>query len=197
MKGNTMKKAFCSTFAWWTLATGGLFAGDGYGIDLYTSDTETPEPNTSELTISYAKPYFNDTDNPAAVAESLGLQDQYSFGVERLYWENDPDSEWRLFLDSKFLFYLDDYRINFQAVKPDEKILTIDFQAWEELDYGAGIYYPDRDSFYLLDPDMLRESIKRFKISYQAMPSYENRWKISYSLFERSGDSLSTRFGDD
>lgn len=192
-----MKKARWICLIGWSVATSGLLAGNGYGVDLYTSDTETPEPRSNELTISTSKPDFDDSLNPSAITDSIGIKDEYAFGVERLYWENDPDSDWRLFLDSQFLFRPDDYKVRFQAVKPDERILTIDFRYWEEYDYGAGIYYPARDSFYVLDPDLLRETIKRFKISYQAMPSYENRWKITYSLFERTGDSLSTRFGDD
>lgn len=193
MKVLALRKAF-GIGAGVALLVAGNLAG---AVDLYTVDTETPEPRQNELTISYAEPSLDDTDNPAVVAEVLGLEDRASYGVERLYWANDPDSDWRIFLDGHFLTRPDDYSISLEAVKPEEKLLKIDFQYWKDFDYAAGIYYPARNAFFTLNPDTLSETIKRFKISFKMTPSFENSWKLSYSLFERSGSSLSTAYGDD
>ena len=166
-------------------------------VELYTFEGEAPEPKQNQITISYAEPSPDDADNPAVIAEVLGLEDEASFGIQELYWANDPDSDWRVFLEGKVLVNPDDYTISLEAVKPEEKLLTIDFQYWKDFDYGAGIYYPARNAFFTLDPDLLSETFKRFRISFKMTPSYENSWKISYSLFERSGTSLTTIFGDD
>lgn len=192
-----MKTTVSIAAGWLLLTAGTALGGEGIGVVLTTSETETPEPRRPEIVISFADPTLRGGANPAVVAESLGLEDVYSFGVERLYWENDPDADWRVYLDSQFRFRPDDLSVRFEAFQADEKYFNLDFQLWEKYDYGSGIYYPPTDASFMLSPEQLSEEIMQLKVSYRFLPSSESSWKVSYSFFERSGSSLSTRFGDD
>ena len=174
-----------------------MIAGEGFGVNLVTSETEAPRPRQSEISISYSETSLQEGSTPAVVAESLGLEDMYSFGLERLYWENDPDADWRIYLDSRIRVRPDDIALSLEAFKADEKYFNLEFQTWEEYDYGAGIYYPAGNTYFILSPEQLEEEITRLKLSYRFLPTSVSSWKIGYSFFERSGSSLSTRFGDD
>ena len=197
MKNSMMKNVRMTSLSCLVFFGTSLMADPGMGVELYTSDTETPEPKKSSIEVSYAVPSMGMDDNEAAVAAALGLIDKGHGGIERLYWENDPDADWRIFLDSRFIAQPDDFSVSLEATKPDEKYLTIEFKYWQSYDHGAGIYYPDRDAYFVLNPEALLRETKRFKIGYRFLPSDTSSWKLEYSLFHRKGESLSTRFGDD
>ncbi|HSH09684.1 MAG TPA: hypothetical protein VK995_04815 [Oceanipulchritudo sp.] len=192
-----MKKACYSPLTWLAFSTGILMSGAAYGVNLYTIDTEEPEPRQSEMVLRFDGRTIDEDANASQVAETLGFEDTNRAGAERFYWENSPDSDWRIYMDGRWLVNPDEVALSIEAFKPEVLYVNVDFQHWVEYDYGAGVWYPPTGSFFTLAPDLLPKKISKFKLTLRATPSDEVEWKFGYSYFNRDGASLTTSFGDD
>ena len=192
-----MKKAFYHKLGWLALSTGILSSGSAFGVDLYTIDTDEPEPRKNEVVLNYGAPEFDEGDAVAQAAQSLRIPDTNLGGIERFHIQNSDDSDWRVYIDGRWLVNPDEILISLEAFKEESIFLDIDFRHWVEYDYGAGIYYPPTDAFFILSADALEEEINKLEVTFRFKPSDSVQWKIGYSFFNREGDSVSTRFGDD
>ena len=199
-----MKHTFLTTMcaripAWLGLSAGLLAAGSASAVSLYTSDVdpEELEPKKPEIVLSYGYPDLGDDSNAAQVAETLGIKDKDMGGLEHFFWQNDPYADWHWVISGKFLANPEDAALHIQLTKPEKVSLKVDYYRWLEYDYGAGIWYPPRDSFFVLSSDALEEKINKLKVSLQLTPSDLVKLKLNYSFLKREGASLSTRFGDD
>lgn len=174
-----------------------FLAGPAYAVSFYTSDTEEPEPRRNEMTVTYGRPDIESLSSLPQVAESLNLEDRYLGGFEKFYFANDPDSDWRVFMDGQWLVRPEQLTLSIEILKPEKFSLNLDYQRWIGYDNPAGIYYPPTDSFFTLSAAALEEEINKLKITLTGTPSDTIEWKIGYRFFNRDGQSLSTRFGDD
>jgi hypothetical protein len=167
-------------------------------VSLYTSETEEPQPQRNEIVVTIGDVNITDGSSAQQIAETLGIDDNTTVGgIEKFYWANSEDADWRIFLDGRILSWSDQISVNLLALKPEEKMLKIEYQSWKDYDYGAGIYYAPTDSFPVNSSEALEERIQKFKVAFQVQPSYELKLKVEYSALLREGSSLSTSFGDD
>ncbi len=192
-----MKIACIHPLSWFTLAAGLVMAVPVSAVDFYTSDTEEPEPKPNEISFRFNAPSIDEDDNAAQVAETLGIEDANQIGLQRFYYANDPDSDWRFIMDGRWLVQPEEIYLSVDVFKPESFYVNIDFQHWIDYDYGAGIYYPPTNTFAVLDPDLLSKKISKFKLTLRAIPGDSVEWDFGYSFFNRDGMSVSTIFGDD
>ena len=174
-----------------------LSFGTAQGVEFQTSETDEPEPRENELSFSYGKLEFDDGSSLGQAAESARLIDKESGGVERLYWENDEDSDWRIYVHGRWLANPDEVDFTLEAFKLEEIFLDMSFRHWVEYDFGAGIYYPPTNGFFTLSDEALEEEVDQFKLTLRFKPTEVLQLKIGYDFFSREGQSLSTAFGDD
>jgi opacity protein-like surface antigen len=179
------------------LSAGLLAAASASGVNLYTSETDEPEPRAPQFVVSYGYPDLKEGSSAAQMAETLGFKDEDMGGLEDFFWQNDPYADWHWVISGSFLVNPEDASLHLKLTKSEKLTLQVDYYRWMEYDNGAGIYYPARDSFFVLSADALEEEINKLQVSLQLMPSDGLTLTLDYSLLTRDGESLSTRFGDD
>jgi hypothetical protein len=149
------------------------------------------------MTVTYGRPDIESLSSLPQVAESLSIEDRDQGGIENFYFANDPDSDWRVYMDGQWLARPEQLSLSLEIFKPEKFSLDLDYQRWIEYDNPAGIYYPPTDAFFTLSSEALEEEINKLKITFTGTPSDTIEWKIGYRFFNRDGQSLSTSFGDD
>lgn len=166
-------------------------------VELYTIDTEEPELKRRDIVVTYGKPDLDSGSSEAALREDYGLRDGGTGGIERFYWENTADGDWRVYLDSRWLANPDQLGVTLDINNGFTVFFDLNFQQWDEYDFGAGVWYPPTQRFAVLSADALEKEISKLDLSLRVHPTDEIRLEATYSLFRRSGEHLSTRFGDD
>ena len=191
-----MEKAYNRILVWLGIVSAIAAAHAASGVTFYTVETDEPEPAKPEISVTYGYPDLNAEDNPVQFAESSRIKDDDMGGIE-LFWQNDIYADWRVIIDGQLFDNPEQYKLRYQLFKPESFYFTVDFTRWMKYDNGDGIYYPPQDAYFTLSDEALEETITRLLVSIEGMPSFEVNWKVEYSLLERDGQSLSTRFGDD
>lgn len=166
-------------------------------VELYTSETEEPGERQPELVVGAGTYDFGSQTNPAAVQQSLGVEEGAAFAVERLYWENAADNDWRVYVDGRYLENPDAFAVTFEMHNGLNTYLDIGFRTWKEFDLPGELYYPPTDTFAVLSADALEEDINQVEISLTLMPRDTIKLILEYRFFEREGARLSTIYGDD
>jgi hypothetical protein len=165
-------------------------------VELYTSDTEEPEPRQPVISLAGGYADVKDGLNEALALEQDGLQDGVTGGIERLYWENGSDGDWKFYVDSFALLDPDRYGVNLEMHNGYNVFFDLNFLQWHEYDFGSGIWYPITDTFAVLSANALEQEINKLDISLRFSPR-DSLWiELAYGFFNRDGQSLSTRFGD-
>jgi hypothetical protein len=178
-----------------TLAAGLLAAAPLAAVELYTSDTEEPEPYQPMVTFGVG--YTDVKEGVEALAlEQEGIQDDTTGGIERLYWENEYGSDWRIYVDSFALLDPDRYGVKLEIQNGYDVFFDLNFIQWHDYEYGSGIWYPITDTFAVLSASALEKEINKLDISLRFSPSDLIWVELDYGFFIREGQSLSTRFGD-
>ena len=168
-----------------------------HAVELYTMDTEEPEPHQPELVVSYVEPDFDTGSSQPQFAQDYGIEDSSGINLERFYWENSEDGDWRIYLDSRWLSLPDEIRVRFEMHNNESVFFDLEFNQWKEYDYGSGVWYPPTDTFALLPLATLEEEINKIDLSLRLHTTDTVRLILGYGFFNRDGQSLSTRFGDD
>lgn len=166
-------------------------------VELYTSDTGEPEPRRPEIVVTYGETSIEDGGSEALLLEQERREEGGTGGLERLYWENSPDNDWRVYLDSFALLAPDEFGVNLEIHNGWDVFFDLGFYHWNEYEYGSGIWYPPTGFFPVLSADALEKELNKLDLNLRFSPR-ETIWiELGYSFFNRDGESLSTRFGDD
>lgn len=166
-------------------------------VELKTVTTDEPELKRRDIVITYSDLDFDEDANVGAAQDDLGLRDGASGGIDRLYWENEADGDWRTYIDSFWLMNPDKLGVNLDINNGYTVYFDLNFLMWESYELGAGVWYPPTNLFPLLSADALEKEINKFDLSLRVDLGNDWRVETAYSLFKRYGDSLTTRFGDD
>ncbi|NDV63098.1 hypothetical protein G0Q06_11595 [Puniceicoccales bacterium CK1056] len=179
------------------IAIASLMTSQSLAVQLYTSETEEPEPLTSEIVVSYGDVSIDDDESALQLRDDTGLEDGETGGIERLYLQAGEDGDWRFYLDGRLLFDPDDFAIRLEINRDESIFIDLDFYSWKEYEFGSGVLYPPRNTFAVLSSEALEKEINKLKLTLRMHTSDTGRIQLSYTFFERKGSSLSTRFGDD
>ena len=191
-----MKTACIQKLSWLALSTVMLLPASVYGVQFYTSDTDEPEPRENELSFTYSSVEFDDGANAAQAAESVRVIDNDGGGVDKLHWENDPDGDWRIYVDGRWLINPDEISFTVEAFKLEQIFLDMEFRHWVEFDFGSGIWYAPQNAWFTLSDEALEEEIDQFRLDLRFKPTDTLTLRLAYDFFNREGQSLSTVFGD-
>lgn len=189
--------AICSPRPWitgtvWLALLPGLSA-----VELYTSDTEEPEPRSPEIRVVVESVSLNDGGSEAAFQEVTRREENPNGGIEYFYWENDPYEDWRTFLEGWAVNNFDETNLDLEVQNGESVFFDLQFRRWSTYAYGNGIWYPPTGTFAVLSADALERKVNNLDISLKVQPGGDNLWgRLSYTFFNRQGKGLSTRFGD-
>lgn len=185
---NCLYSATCAAF----LAGAGL-AG---GTEIYTSPTEEPEVRKDELVLSFGHTTLQEGSESAFQAATGEMAGRRA-GLDSFYSASDPYGDWVYYLEGRAMAYPDEISFDFELFKPERFSIELSFQRWTEFDHPGGIWYTPSDTYLMLAPEALETDINRVQLTLRYTPSDTLAWQLRYTLLDRSGDSLSTRFGDD
>jgi len=166
-------------------------------VELYTSETEEPEPRRPEVVMTYGYTSLEDDRNEALLLERSRLEEGSTGGIERLYWENSGEGDWRVYIDSYALFKPDEFGINLEIQNGWNVFFDLGFQHLTDYEFGSGIWFPPTGSFPVLSADALEKELNKLDLNLRFSPR-DSLWvELGYSFFNRDGESLSTRFGNE
>ena len=165
-------------------------------VEISTSDTEEPEPRANSAVFSVGRVAVHDG-SETALLDATGQQDGRRAGVESFYFATDPYGDWVYYLEGRVMTHPDEMWVSLELFKPERFSFNLEAQRWVEFEQSAGIWYQPTDTWLLLDPDILRKRINRVQLTFRYTPSDTLAWQLRYTLLDRSGEGLSTRFGDD
>lgn len=166
-------------------------------VEVYTSNTDEPELKQREFVFSYGDTDLEGGSSEAALREDTGLREGGSGGIERYYWENSVDGDWRVYFDSYWLANPDEAGVSLEIQDGFTVFFNLDFRNWTEYAFGNGVWYPPTNTFAFLSAEALEEEINKIDISLEVHPWDETRIELAYGFFSRDGEKFSTRFGDD
>lgn len=179
------------------LATGLLGCSLAPAVQITTSDTEEPQPHQPEIIVSYGDASAQDGSSLPLLLDQHGLDESGTGGIERFYWQKDDGNDWRIFLDAFALANPDKVGVDLEMQKEETVYFNLNFRQWTDYEFGSGVFYPPNQTFAILSAEALEKEIRKLDLSLRFTPR-DSLWvELSYGLFSRDGQSLSTRFGDD
>lgn len=166
-------------------------------VEISTTQLESPEALSPVISLSGGEVYLEDGSNEAQLRQDFGLRPGGTGGLEAFRWVGDGTSDWQVFVDARLVENPDEAKVDLKMVKPEEAEFGIRFHYWTEYDAGAGPWYPVAGSRYLLTPVELEKELSRLTIRYERSLTDTLRMQLAYGLFDRQGEAMSTRYGDD
>lgn len=166
-------------------------------VEISTTELESPEASQPVISLSGGEVYVEDDSNEAQLRQDFGLRPGGTGGLEAFSWVGDGTADWQVFVDARLVENPDEAKFDLKMVKPEEAEVGIRFHHWTEYDAGMGPWYPGSGNRYLLTPVELEKELSRLTISYEQSLTDTLRMHLAYSLSERRGEALSTRYGDD
>jgi hypothetical protein len=179
-----------------TLAGLGVVTG-AQAVSLTTSATDEPQPRQTEISFVYGSVDVDEGSNEALLQQDYGIGGGNTGGLEGFYWENEPQGDWKVYFEGRWLADPDDIAVSLEMHNFGKVTFKLDFLQWKEYSLGAGPWFAPSASFAVLSAEALEKEINRLNVSLTYRPSDRTRFDLAYGFFNRKGSSLSTRFGDD